>query len=409
MSAAARDLGGSPESRARRRTRVCAVSFKECWQDADGRWYSNGGFPLQMAAVASLFDRMTLLITRRDSPGPGALPLPDNADVVVMRRPAGQDFPRKMFVAAHLFGYIRIIARHARAADAVHVPPPGDLPLLGMLVALAMRKRLIVRYCGSWYPTSRTTATNRVTRGLMRVFAGGRNVMLATGEAGVAPARGVHWIFATGLSREELRRRRPDLGRGVRRPARLAYIGRLSPEKGLDLLIEAVAALEREGFSPLPRITLIGEGPERERLAALVRERGYEETIRFAGQLDREALALALADVDFCVHPSLTEGYSKAWLDAFSQGLPVLATVAGAAKAVIGEGEERGWLVPPGDVRALADALRRVLTAERDWPALRRRCRDFAEARSLEAWSSEIGRRCAEQWSVPLAGGRLVL
>jgi glycosyltransferase involved in cell wall biosynthesis len=362
-----------------------------------------------MRAIASLFDRMTLLVTRRDSPGPGALPLPENAEVVPMRRPAGQDFPRKVDVATHLPGYLATIARHVRGADAVHVPPPGDLPLLGMLVGLAMGKRMIVRYCGSWHATSRTTATNRVTRGLMRAFAGGRNVMLATGEAPSIPARNVHWIFATGLSREELSRRRPDLSRGLARPARLAYVGRLSPEKGLDLLVEAVATLEREGFSPLPRITLIGEGPERERLAELVRSRGYAGTIGFAGQLDRDALAGALADVDFCVHPSLTEGYSKAWLDAFSQGLPVLATVAGAARAVIGERGERGWLVPAGDPRALADALRRVLTEERDWPALRRRCREFAEARTLESWSSEIGRRCAAQWNVPFSAGKLVL
>jgi glycosyltransferase involved in cell wall biosynthesis len=409
VSAVAEDLGRRTPRSASRPTRVCAVSFKECWQDAEGRWYSNGGFPLQMAAIASLFDRMTLLVTRRDRPGPGALPLPENADVVLLRKPAGKDLPRKLFVAAHLFGYLRKIARHARNADAVHVPPPGDLPLLGMLVGLAMRKRLIVRYCGSWYPTSRTTATNRVTRGLMRAFAGGRNVMLATGEASASPARNVHWIFATGLSREELRRARPDTERAVARPARLAYVGRLSPEKGLDRLIEAIARLEAEGLSPLPRVTMIGEGPERERLEALVRERGYGDIVRFAGQLDRGELALALRDMDFCVHPSLTEGYSKAWLDAFAQGLPVLSTEAGAARAVIGGDGERGWIVPPGDVSRLADTLRRVLTEERDWPALRRRCRAFAEARTLEAWSSEIGRRCAEQWNVPFSEGKLVV
>jgi glycosyltransferase involved in cell wall biosynthesis len=278
-----------------------------------------------------------------------------------------------------------------------------------MIVGILLRKRMIVRYCGSWYATSRTTLTNRVTRGLMRLFAGGRNLMLATGEADAAPARRIHWIFATGLSTEELQRSRPDADRGLSDPPRLAYVGRLSPEKGLDLLIDAVALLDAEGLRPLPRITLIGEGPERERLAARVRERGCEEFIRFAGQLDREALAEALAGVDLCVHPSLTEGYSKAWLDAFAQGLPVLSTEAGAARVVIGENGERGWLVPPGDVRRLADALRSVLTEERDWPLLRRRCRSFAEARSLEAWASRIGRHCAEQWNVPLVAGKLVL
>jgi glycosyltransferase involved in cell wall biosynthesis len=76
---------------------------------------------------------------------------------------------------------------------------------------------------------------------------------------------------------------------------------------------------------------------------------------------------------------------------------------------VIGGNGERGWLVPPGDVRGLADALRRVLTEDRDWPVLRRRCRTFAEARSLEEWASQIGRHCAEQWNVPLVAGKLVL
>ncbi|HET7451977.1 MAG TPA: glycosyltransferase [Thermoanaerobaculia bacterium] len=394
---------------ARRATRVCAVSFKECWRDASGRWYSNGGFPLQMAAIASLFDRMTLLVTQRDSPGPGALPLPANADVVLLPKPAGRDFRRKVYVGSHLPAYLRVIARHARGADAVHVPPPGDLPLLGMLVGLAMGKRLIVRYCGSWYPTSRTTAANRITRGLMRAFAGGRNVMFATGEADRAPAADVHWIFATGLSRDELRGATPALDRGIGRPARLAYVGRLSPEKGLDLLVEALALLGKEGLAPLPHVTLIGEGPERDRLETLAAERGLGEIVRFAGQLDRTALARALADADFCVHPSLTEGYSKAWLDAFAQGLPVLSTDAGAARAVIGSEGERGWIVPAGDVRAFAEALRRALTGERDWPALRRRCRAFAEARTLESWSAEIGRRCADQWAVPFAGGKLVL
>jgi len=392
-----------------RPTRVCAVSFKECWQDENGVWYSNGGFPLQMAAIASLFDRMTLMITRRDTPGSGALPLPGNADVVVQRKPEGTDFRRKMFIGRHLFSYLREIARHARTADAVHVPPPGDLPLLGMLVAIALRKRLIVRYCGSWQKTSRTTMTNRITRGLMRLFAGGRNLMLATGESDEPPARGVTWIFSTGLSKEELALGVAERRPGLQNPPRLAYVGRLSPEKGLDLLVQAVARLRDEGFAPLPKITLIGDGPERPRLESLVAEARLTDAISFAGQLNREDLRRELARADLGVHPSHSEGYSKAWLDAFSCGLPVLSTQAGAALHVIGARGERGWLVPPGDVDRLTDALRRVLTEDRDWAGLRDRCRAFAEARTLESWASEIGRRCAEQWRVPLVEGKLVL
>ena len=386
--------------------RVCAVSFKECWQDPNGNWYSNGGFPLQMAAVASLFDSMTLLITRRDTPGEGGLPLPESADIVVLRNPIGRDFRRKLSILASLYYYISTIARHAARADCVHVPPPGDIPLLGMLVGLALRKRLIVRYGGSWATTSRTTLTNRTTRALMRIFAGGRNVMLATGEAQMAPARGISWIFSTGLSEQELARVRPVMDRGLSAPPQLAYVGRLSVEKGLQNLIQAIADLEREGLTPVPELTIIGDGPERGRLRDLSVKLGHENRIRFTGQLDRAALSAALSRADFCVQPSLSEGYSKAWLDAFAHGLPVLASEVGAARPVIGE--ERGWLVSPGDVSGLAARLREVLNEPRDWPALRHRCREFAESRTLEAWAKDIGRICGEQWNVRMVDGKLV-
>jgi glycosyltransferase involved in cell wall biosynthesis len=387
-------------------TRVCAVSFKECWRDANGDWYSNGGFPLQMGAVASLFDSMTLLITRSDTPGSGGLRLPPSAEVVELRKPFGKDARRKLSILGNLVYYLSTIARHAARADHVHVPPPGDIPLLGMLVALALRKRLIVRYCGSWIRTERTTMGNRITRGLMRLFAGGRNVMLATGEEDQPPARGIHWIFATGISEDELRQIRPVNGRGLSAPPQIAYVGRLSVEKGVAILLDALALLEVEGFRPLPEITLIGDGPDRSLLEQRVAALGLERRVRFAGQLDRAALNAALDRTDFCVQPSLSEGYSKAWLDAFAHGLPVLASEVGAARAVIGE--ERGWLVSPGQASVLAARLRQVLGEPRDWPALRHRCREFAESRTLEAWAKNIGRVCCEQWNVRMVDGKLV-
>jgi glycosyltransferase involved in cell wall biosynthesis len=230
--------------------------------------------------------------------------------------------------------------------------------------------------------------------------------MLATGEGQAPPAPGVNWIFATGVSEGELRQIEPVTERGLSDPPQLAYVGRLSSEKGVVNLIEAVALLEREGFRPLPEITLIGDGPDRPQLAERVVEIGWQGRIRFAGQLDRHNLNVALDRADFCVQPSLSEGYSKAWLDAFAHGLPVLVSEAGAARAVIGQ--ERGWLVKPGDVRLLAEQLRRIMSEPQDWRGLRRRCRAFAESRTLEAWTREIGRHCARQWNLRLMDGKLI-
>ena len=387
--------------------RLCAIAFKPCWQDENGRWLSDGGHPYQMAAIGSLFDEMTLVVNRRRKPGTGGMALPAHAEIVALRSPNGADFRRKISVVSGLPYYVRSLVRHIRRADVVHTAVPSDIGLLGIVIALVLRKKLIVRYSGSWAVTGQTTLANRFTRMLMRTFAGGRNVMLATGEGEAPPAPGVSWLFSTALSESEMRNESPDFDRSLQSPPRLAYVGRLSGEKGVANLIDAFGLLDAEGFQPLPEITLIGDGPERGSLEKRARALPRGGMIRFAGQLDRAALKSALARADFCVQPSLTEGFSKAWLDAFVEGLPVLASHVGAAGPVIGGKNERGWLVPPGDVGALAAALRAVIRGPVEWPALRRRCRAYAEGRTLEAWARAIGERCADQWKMGFADGKV--
>lgn len=383
--------------------RLCVVSFKQCWQDADGRWLSYGGFPAQMDALRTLCDDMTIVIVG-SFPREGGMPLPADARVVPLRTPAGADFRRKLSVAAHLPYYLRRIGAEVRRSDVVHTPLPGDLPLLGLGAALLTGRRVFALYNGSWAPNSETTVMNRITRQAMRILARGRNVMLAVGDGPTLPAPGMEWLFATSLTRAELESHRPVIDRGLSSPPRMIYAGRLSVEKGLPVMLEALARLRREGVDPLPRLTLAGGGPELAALEAHSRSLGIEDVVRFAGQLDRAGLEAEMREADFCIHSSHSEGYCKAWLDAMAQGLPVLTTEVGAAREVVGSSGERGWLVPPGDPSALAGGLRTVLAGREDWPALRRRCREFAASRSLEAWAEQIARVCTERWHVRLGG-----
>lgn len=395
----------APE-RARRRLRVCAVSFKPCWQDESGRWMSFGGFPFQMDAIASLFDDMTLVIVRVP-PRAGGIPLPAHARIVPLRSPSGADLRRKLSIIASLPYYLWRIAASARNADVVHVPLPGDVPLLGMWIALAMRKRVLARYGGSWVANTQSTFMNRVTKACMRRAAGGRNVMLATGEGDAAPAPRMNWVFSTALARRELDRIAPRLDRGLSSTPRLVYAGRLSPEKGVAVLIDALGILAKDPTLAQPHLTVLGDGEERATLEARAAAVGCRDRVTFAGQVDRDTLSSALDVADVCVQPSLTEGFSKAWLDAMAHGLPVLASNVGAASAVIGTRGERGWLVAPGDSQALADAIHHVLVDDLDWTALRRRCRAYVEGRTLEAWAERIGTVCAAHWGWTMTDGRL--
>ena len=381
--------------------RLCVASHKECWLAADGRWMSSGGFPRQMEGLASIFDSMSLVVVA-GAPRAGGNPLPAAASVVALRPPSGSDGRRKASIAAHLGYYLGALADAFRKADAVHVPLPGDISLLGLFTALRLRKPLLARYGGSWAGDGETTLTNRVTRACVRRFAGGRNVMLVTGEGAVPPAPGVSWIFSTALSEAELAAIRPATHAALRDPPRLIYAGRLSPEKGVAVLLEAMALLRRKGPASMPVVRICGDGPERGSLERLAAALDIAGCVTFTGQLDRGALGAAFLSADLCVQPSRTEGFSKAWLDAMAHGLPVVASDVGAARPVLGANGERGWVTAPGDAPGLARCLHEVLASGTiDWRALRARCRAYVEGRTLEAWAREIEMRCATAWGRP--------
>jgi len=385
---------------------LCVVSFKECWTDSAGTWYSDGGFPLQVTALAGLFEQTTLMITRSQRKD-GGIELPKTLRVVTMPTPPGRGIGRKIAVILALPLYLTMMAREIRRVDAVYIPLPGDLPFLGMLVALGLGKNIIGRYGGSWVVNDQSTIATRFMRWMMRAVAGGRNLMLATGMGNEPPAPRMHWLFSTVLTRKELEEIHPDLDRGLSQPPNFVYIGRLSPEKGVTTLVKAMARLRDERFAPMPHITLIGDGPQRESLENLIAEQGLGEWFTLTGQLDRSALSRWLLKADLAVQPSLTEGLSKAWLDAMAHGLPVIASNVGVAEQVIGANQERGWLVVPGDVENLQSTIRNVIQNSIPWSAMRARCRQFVEGLTLEAWQERIAELCVQQWGWKYRDGKI--
>jgi glycosyltransferase involved in cell wall biosynthesis len=148
-----------------------------------------------------------------------------------------------------------------------------------------------------------------------------------------------------------------------RRPRRVVTIANLRPEKGLDVLLRAAALVART-FADA-RFELVGAGPERDSLEALSHELGLREVVSFAGH--REDVAARLAAADVCVHPSRSEAFPNAVLEAMAAGLPVIASGVGGVLELIRDGRT-GLVVPAGDHESLARAICRVM----DDPSLAR-------------------------------------
>jgi len=153
-------------------------------------------------------------------------------------------------------------------------------------------------------------------------------------------------------------------------------VGRLSREKGFDILIRAVHAL-RQGGLPV-RLVLVGEGEERPRLESLIGELGLAEFVTLAGWQSDARGHFEAMDV-FCLSSTL-ERLPNVLLEAMALGVPCVASRLAGVSTVMTDDAD-GLLVPPGDQQALTDALWRVLTAEATRDRYRRTARRTVEAR----------------------------
>ena len=155
------------------------------------------------------------------------------------------------------------------------------------------------------------------------------------------------------------------LTRDLPRP-RIGVVGRLSPEKGVDLFLDACALLMRDGVAC--SAVVVGDGPERARLAAQCRRLGLESRVAFAGQTSD--VDVVYRDLDLVVLPSRSEGLPNTLLEAMWADVPAVATAVGAVPEVVGT-SAAARLVAPGSAAALADAIHVAITNE-----------DSAEARA---------------------------
>ena len=138
-------------------------------------------------------------------------------------------------------------------------------------------------------------------------------------------------------------------------PVRLLAAGRLSPEKGFDVLVTAVSLAVRDGLDV--RLVLVGSGPEQARLARLAAPLGARVVLLPAAP--RERVWSLMAQAHAVVVPSRREGLGLVAAEALARGRPVVASDVGGLPEVL-SAPGAGVLVPPDDPAALAAALRRL-------------------------------------------------
>jgi glycosyltransferase involved in cell wall biosynthesis len=157
------------------------------------------------------------------------------------------------------------------------------------------------------------------------------------------------------------------------------YVGRFSQEKGIDILLRAVAAIGDTWRRTGAQLMLIGRGPMAAEMGEFIASAGLQDLVSQLPWIDQDALPLWYSAADAVVLPSRTEGMSRTIPEAFLCGTPVIGTaISGTVDHV--EPGVRGMLCSLGDVPSLSAALEAASRRVVDLRRMREGCRAYALA-----------------------------
>ena len=157
-------------------------------------------------------------------------------------------------------------------------------------------------------------------------------------------------------------------------PMQMAYVGRLVPEKGLPILLQAAKSLRDKGGEF--RLTFIGDGPERGRLEEMTKGHGLSDRVAFTGDLRGADLERATGKMDVVVMPSVWEETAGlAAIEQMMRGQTVVVSDIGGLSEVVGDA---GRKFPPGDAEALSDRLLNIIEHPEEAARTGRQARESA-------------------------------
>lgn len=273
--------------------------------------------------------------------------------------------------------YVKLLARVIVALaqadfDLIHAHWPVPAGLFGLLLSWARGKPFVLTSHGAF--VDNYEAQRRPVRWLVRLVLRHAGAVIAVGKdhqvrvqriGQLSPSQlyqmdmGV-WLPEASLSRAKARH---HLGLALVVPL-VVFIGDLIPRKGVDLLLEAIAAL---GPPTAPcQVIVGGQGSERPRLHEAVHHLGLAERVHFIGPVAPDDVMTWFAAADVCVIPSRSEPFGLVALEAMAAGTAVLAADVGGLAETIQDGQN-GLLFAAGDALSLAARLRELLID----PALR--------------------------------------
>ena len=263
-------------------------------------------------------------------------------------------------------GYIYMLSlywylwKHRREYDLIHIHMLGYPAFPGTLAGRRLSKKTIIKIANSGQGSDiRLMRENDLIPGQRqmlattldadRMVALNKRIVQELGQAGVPAERIV--LIPNGVDLIEADSKR---NYSIDDTVTVIFMGRLHPQKGLDVLLPAFKQVISNRPNMSWRLWLLGDGSLRSELQIKTKQLDIVQEVKFWGKVDDVSTYLARADI--FVLPSRSEGMSNALLEAMAHGLPCVATRISGNVDLVQHGEN-GLLVPPEDETALAEAI----------------------------------------------------
>ena len=384
-------------------TRLAILSVHTCPLAALGG-KETGGMNVYVREVARELGRLGVgvdVFTRSQDPAiPRVVPLGPGARVVHLAAGPERPIPRAA-VAAHLDAFVEGVDAFRRTAGVEYALVHGHYWLSG-LVGLELRRRWGVPHVQMFHtlgaiknavsrdpvdrePEERLRAEARVAAAADRIVVANaveRADLCWHYRADVARVRVIPCGVDLDLFRpSDAARARARLGLEAERV--LLFVGRLTPIKGLETLLRALAVAKSNGLGGTRvRLVIVGgdkdsHGTHGAQLRRLARDLGVGAWVDFRGSLPQDVLPDYYAAADLCLMPSLHESFGMVALEAMACGVPVIGSRVGGLSATIQDGLT-GLLVPEGDAEGLAHAMAGLVLDEARRRELGRRAVEWA-------------------------------
>jgi len=369
----------------------------------NGEISAYGPYSREIEIWADLFDEVIIAAPiRKEEPTGFAVPINRrNVSLSPQVETGGKTLSAKLLQLFSLPVHIYRLCRAMKGADAIHVRCPGNLGLLGVILAPLFSKKLIAKYAGQWPDYNGEPWSFRLQKKILR-SRWWNSPVTVYGEWPGEPKHVVPF-FTSMMTREQVEYAATvSKEKKTESPIRIVFSGRLSKEKGVHHLIEAIGILKERGVGV--EVAIVGNGAEFDSLQKQIAALGIADQVKMVGDVPYEAGLEYFKWGHILVLPSQSEGFPKVLAEAMCHGMVCIGTNSGLVPKML---EGRGIVLDSVDAKAIADAIEKISSDADRFQKMSRAGVEWASHYSIEGLRDSLQELMEQSWGVSLGrGGR---